>query len=524
MKKIITLLFFLSIALQLVAQELEPDYKIVPVRKKVNEIKYNSSYESPLANYVARIYALARQKDWPVPSEMMCLSAGDAHPVASPEFANKLLNTLIEEVIIYKDSVSGVVRREPDNSILVIGWSVMEHGQWKATGEGVYFTGNPADARQEIIRQAKAKLPTLRKYYRQVNVPADTAAFMNYLQQAGTSPKKYLLEKLSHYPLVIYGEIHRRKVSWDLLKETLHDPAFSHVCGTVFMELPTHIQPLFDQFFQLDTLNTDIVLDILSCEQMYGWQDRGMYEFIIEIWKLNRQIQNKIQIIATDSQIPFDSLQTRVDYEFYCEHNMCDRDSTMANAIGNLLKAKTDARNCLFVVGSNHARKSSPDRPVKAGTLLAERLPQTSMFSIMTHSMISDNINCCGQIRYGLYDYLFERNGNKPTAFDLAGSPFGKEPFDALQEVRYNPTSGNYEDFYDGYIFLAPLQDEEYDYTLYELFTDEFVAELKRRATISGSKNAWYGIPTDSVTKEKIIEAIESEKKGQNNKRFYFNF
>jgi hypothetical protein len=37
--------------------------------------------------------------------------------------------------------------------------------------------------------------------------------------------------------------------------------------------------------------------------------------------------------------------------------------------------------------------------------------------------------------------------------------------------------SGNYEDFYDGYIFLLPLKDEPYDYELPELYTDNISRE-----------------------------------------------
>jgi hypothetical protein len=40
-----------------------------------------------------------------------------------------------------------------------------------------------------------------------------------------------------------------------------------------------------------------------------------------------------------------------------------------------------------------------------------------------------------GKIRNGLYDCVFEMNGNVTVAFDLAGSPFGREPFDASLET-----------------------------------------------------------------------------------------
>lgn len=518
MKKQLFFLILLTIVGSLAAQELGTNYKIIPVHKKIKELTYNSPYESALSNYVAR-YSSVSGENWPIPAERLC-STTSAPPSLSPEYANELLHTDIEEVIIYKDSVGAVIRREPNSKILVIGWCVLENGQWKSTGEGVCFTGSLADARRQIADNAQRALLSLRKYYEQRVVSSDTAAFVNYLRQNGANPKAYLLDKLSTHKLVIYGETHRRKVSWDFLKTVINDTIFHNVCNTVFMELPTHTQSLIDTFLRLDTLNTAIVLDILGSEQVYGWQDKGMYEFIVEVWKLNHQTKSSIQIIAADFQIPFDSLQTHQEYQSYCNHNLQDRDSTMANVAENILRTKKDTKNSLFIVGSNHARKSSPNNSQKASTLLAERFPKSFVFSIMTHSMIGDNTGFCGPIRYGLYDYLFAYNGNTPIAFDLWDSPFGKEPFDALQEVRYEPSCGNYEDFYDGYIFLAPLESEEYDYTLYELFTDEFIEKLKRRALVTNNNNAWYDIPVKNATKEKIIEKIKEEQQHQDNKYF----
>jgi hypothetical protein len=441
---------------------------------------------------------------------------------ASAAFAGKLLNSTIEEVIIYKDSTGYVIRKESGRLGFLIGCSVWENGLWKAIGEDICFSNELADARRRIADVATLRtLPALRRYYRQATVSTDTLAFVNYLQQYGDDPQKYVLSKLAKYPLVIYGETHRRKVSWNFLKKVMYDPQFAEVCGTVFLELPTHTQPRFNHFLNKDTLDTQLILNILGNEQIYGWQDKGMYEFIVDLWELNRRLMRKISIIAVDFQIPWDSIKTHEDYENYIKNKMHDRDSTMAAIIETTLHTKTDARNCLFIVGMNHARKSSPDTPVKAGTLLTEHLPEESLFSIMTHTMAGSNANTCrGQVRYGLYDYLFEQNGNIPVAFDLAGSPFGKEPFDAQWEIRYEPATGNYEDFYDGYIFLAPLKDEEYDYTLFELFTDDFVQELKRRAFITRSAMGWHDIPVEALTKEKIIDHIKIDKEHRGNKRW----
>jgi hypothetical protein len=523
MKRTIAIYFILGALNSLAAQDLDADCRVIPIHRKVNEIPAGDPYQSPLANYISVIHSWVDEQYAPLYSEMVdCINKAGTTGM-SPAYAAQLLNSTIEEVIVYKDSVGCVIRKRPGQSAyFIIGFSVWENGKWKYNGEDICFSNHMADVHRHIAHKAATRaLPALRKYYQQAAVSTDTLAFVNYLQQHATTPHAYLLHKLANYPLVIYGETHRRKVSWDFLQEVAYDPAFAEVCGTVFLELPFHTQARFNRFFANDALDAEIILDILRDEQQYGWQDKGMYEFIEALWKINKQADRKIQIIAVDFQIPWDSIKTNDDFRNYSENKMRDRDSTMAAIVETTLSTKTDTRNCLFIVGKNHARKSSPDYPVKAGALLAERLPEESLFSILTHAPAGTNGGVCiAPLRDGLFDYLFEKNGNTPVAFDLSGSPFGQEPFDALHEIRYEPGCGHYEDFYDGYIFLASLQNEEYDYTLFELFTDTFVAELKRRAFILNSPAGWYDIPAELLDKETITDHIKADQRRKNNKRW----
>jgi len=524
-KKTILFVYLSAYFFSVSAQSFNSDYQVIPIHKKVSEISYESPCESPLANYLERIHLWVDGKYDTIYSGMIdaIVKLSTIKP-ASPEYAERLLNSTIEEVIIYKDSVGFITRKVSNLPGFPIGCSQLEDGKWKGTGEDYCPDENLTDVHQYIEGKATSGLLRLRRYDRQTIVSTDTLAFVDYLQQHRSNPKDYLLDKLANHPLVIYGEIHRRKISWDFLKKVINDPEFVKVCGTVFVELPFYTAPLFDKFLHLDTLNSKIILDILGSEQIYGWQDKGEYEFIEEIWKLNKQSNNKIKIVPVDFQIPWEEIRTKQDLENYERDKMMDRDSTMANLIEKTMKTKTDTRHCLFIVGMDHARKLSPAKPTKAGTLLAERFPKGAIFSIMPHTLIDNNQNFLGKVRYGLYDFVFEQAGNHPIAFDLSGSPFGQEPFDAIQSLRFDPNGGKYEDFYDGYIFLGPLKEEEYDYTLFELFTDDFVNELKRRAAVSDSPWGWYDIPAEELSKEKIIDTIKDKQKRSNNKRYSEEF
>ena len=103
----------------------------------------------------------------------------------------------------------------------------------------------------------------------------------------------------------------------------------------------------------------------------------------------------------------------------------------------------------------------------------------------------------------------------------MNNSPFGKEPFDALQNVRFEYGCKTYEDFYDGYIFICSLKEEAYEYELKELYTVDFVEELKRRAYLSNSNEAYYNISVDSISVEAIHNKIDSDLQKSSNKRYW---
>ncbi|MDR1054363.1 MAG: hypothetical protein LBL90_00685, partial [Prevotellaceae bacterium] len=169
MTKIIAVLFLWIVLNPVTAQDLGMDYKIIPVHRKVSEILVEDPYESPLTNYVARIHSWIEGKYAPLYSEMVdCVVKETNAIVASPDFAGKLLNSTIEEVVIYKDSAGCAIRKEPGRLGFLIGCSVWENGQWKAIGEDICFSNEPADARRRIADVATSRtLPALRRYYRQ---------------------------------------------------------------------------------------------------------------------------------------------------------------------------------------------------------------------------------------------------------------------------------------------------------------------------------------------------------------------
>lgn len=98
-----------------------------------------------------------------------------------------------------------------------------------------------------------------------------------------------------------------------MLKSLVSLPDFPELTGCIFMELPSYHQPLMDKFFNLESLDTDIIIRISQDEQLNGWWDIGEFEFICELWKLNHSLpqEKKIRVVLADYQIPYSTITKR---------------------------------------------------------------------------------------------------------------------------------------------------------------------------------------------------------------------
>jgi hypothetical protein len=403
-------------------------------------------------------------------------------------------------------------------SMRVIG---LEDGKWLNIGED--GRNSLESTREKFYTCAPNDLKQLRMSNVVRLVSTDTLAFINYVKQNGIEPKEFLLEVLTNHPLVIYGEIHRRKISWDFLSSVIFDTRFPEIVGTVFVELPAYQQPEFDRFYASKELDTDILLEIFRSMQIDGWVDKGEYEFLINIWKLNQTLpaDKQIRVVPVDEQAPWKFLHTTEDLKKY-EENSVDRNTRMADVVELTINNKTDNRNCLFTVGYMHAYKShvpgsfstpeGQEPALSAGAQLVQRLTNDNVFTVFQHVPMGTNFGALGLVRQGLYDEVFAKNGNQPVAFYLDDSPFGAEPFDADFDYAFDSRVGNYADNFDGYIFLQPIIDEETDYLLYDIINDSFIDEMNRRITIYGwgDLNRWFNIEGE-VTTEKIINSLKED-------------
>ena len=306
----------------------------------------------------------------------------------------------------------------------------------------------------------------------------------------------------------------------------INDKTFPYSVGTVFLEISAHSQRDLDRFLSKATMDPELILDALRDIQIYGWHDKGMFEFILDVWKLNKTLPlaKKIRLVAADYPRPFRQFKTFEELDRYFRA-ASNRNAFMADRVETGIRSNQDGRHSLFIVGCGHAYKSaapgtassyaSRDEVPTAGALLSARFPKENIFIIFSHTLaISNDGKIFQPIRSGAFDAAFRLNGDTPVAFYLDHGPFGQEPIDALPEIAYNPESGMFADNYDGYVFLGPLDLEPSDYVLYELYSDDFVKELTRRAKMDNATlKEWFGV--EEADRDSIIAQIKKEHEGK---------
>lgn len=511
MKKSIFFILLLLICKSLFAQNTFIDFKTIIVNKKIQEFPDKFDLSSALSATVTLKYLQANGKNglegklcvkrnrvyWP--------ETNSPDTKLSIEKKNKILNLTIKEVLIYKDSIAFSIIEEKE-SYYKFRWYEINDGQWLAGSE---------DARHSIeelhkyfISNAENHMQTLKQAKIISAIPSDSLAFINYLNKHGEEPMQFILNALKKHELVIYGEIHNRPSSWELCRDVIRDTNFVKITGTVFLELSSHKQPQIDQFLGSKTLNTDLILDVFhETFDLDFWS--GMFDFFIDIWNINQSLPDdkKVKIVAADIPRPFSTFKSEDDIRNHFQR-FDDRDKYMAETIENYLRTKKDIRNSLFIVGAGHVYKSTES----AGGLLVKDLTPEKVYTIFTHCPITTNDGIIpGRIRNGVFDYAFYKIGNKRVAFQLNGSPFGKEPFDAFPEISYSSKTGNFSNNYDGYIFLGSLDDEITDRILFEAYTIDFILELKRRCDLNKiSFEELYGV--SEPTRAAFISTLIKDK------------
>jgi hypothetical protein len=367
----------------------------------------------------------------------------------------------------------------------------LQDGQWLGAEIG------------EALTLPLARRLTLRRFSASVPQPprdkiADPAAYLqplvDHLRRTARPPRDFLLQSLAAHRLTVIGEIHHRPAYWSLNSRLVADPSFARTTGTIYLELPSNHQSDIDRFLAAGAFDPVPVIHTFRDVSWMGWPDQPMLDFFDTVWKVNQVLpaNRRIRVVAVDTPRPWKDIHRRDDWKRY----ETDRDHYMAGKILADLPRRSDPRGALFVVGYAHAaralRFSADQLSVidTAASQLAESLGD-QLYTILQHGPVIDNLGgTYGRAARGLFDSAFAAytpGGSQPIAFPLADSPFGAQPFDVEAELA-RVTTGRYQDAFDAYLYLGPLEDEIFSPLIQDFYTDDFVNELDRRSRLSSGR------------------------------------
>lgn len=485
------------------------------INKQVKNFLYTNDFSTPLNAFTSIQYLWANGKyQKAYEKSSIRIRQRDPKGVSDKEVTSErkkmLLDSYIEKVITYCDSVAAVITLSPD-SIYRYYFMNLEQNVWVNGGSDRSESIDMAEKR--IHNLLPIRLNMLRRINRIIETPTDTSSFTAYLKENGKDPKRFLLEVLKTHRLVIYGERHREKLSWELLSDLIKDTDFRKCTGTVFMELPSYKQNDIDRFFtNTNYMDSSILVSIYQDCMPFGWYDKGGFEFLKTLWELNSKLTNdqRINVIFVDYQEPLSKIKTNEEFLLYRE-KAPKRDTYMASMITKAIQNSPKKRNNLFIVGFDHAHKSSAIETYLGGVnsaahQLVNQFTDKDVYCTRVHTS-----GIMGYTRGGMFDIVFAQNGGSPTAFELKDSPFGMEIYE--NKAFETDNFGSYENNFDGYIYLGgePI-DKHPEYRLTEIYTEDFVQEIKRRAhLLKMDEVEWFNVPNKSLTLDDVLENLNED-------------
>jgi uncharacterized RDD family membrane protein YckC len=316
----------------------------------------------------------------------------------------------------------------------------------------------------------------------------------DFLKRVSTSPRDYIFNLFERYDVVVLSERdHAEMTQWDFIFDLVKDPRFSERVGHVFTELgQAGMQAHLDAFMEAKGLSAaevdERVLGVVRNWSVWPrWQKVNFPTYLRRLYALNQSLPpaRRIHHHLTDLAVDWPHLTARQMPEHWRAAGR--RDERMAQviveAIAQLEEGGRGRARSLVVMNYRHAFDLTGGRvearPVNCYEYLRRALPGR-----VANVRINEDI--LWPAAGGSWKRAFAGNGNAPVGFDLAGSPFGPDPFDLFP---FNPTVRGrltYQDVFTGFVFVNPETDQ-YNLEGVPGYYRGWEGEMRRRAALFGA-------------------------------------
>ncbi len=343
----------------------------------------------------------------------------------------------------------------------------------------------------------------------QVTVPVEEelSRYVQTLKTGGQDPTRFVLSRLDEVDLILFDDAWHPVVEpFDFYRSLVLEPEFRSKVDFIFVEaFPINHQPAIDRFLDAPEEDLALLAPVFQDDfSGHGWALETYVNLMRSVRRANRQQPDGegLRVIAVNDPTYWPLIETPEDLRLF-RRSLAGNDYGMYRNILSTLEDFESGRKGIFLTNTRHAykgiQKASGQFFWNAGTFFAQWHPGKTS-SIRFHHLIliirEEMAASAGRpaTTAGLerYDYSFERVaggkwdeafatlGNRPVAFDLAGTPFGRDAYAGNHMHRAAPGQ-TMVDANDSIIFLAPVETLHNSASVELIYTGEFKAELVRR-------------------------------------------
>lgn len=338
-------------------------------------------------------------------------------------------------------------------------------------------------------------------YVHGAEYPPAIRPYAEFVEQCSTTPVDYVMGLFERYDVVILSERHHAEITqYDFINQLIADPRFAEQVGHVMTEsgsyhLNERLNHILGSVYRDDSAAREQVLALIR--DMYFrplHTETNFYSLLMGIYQTNKGLDSsrKVKLYMTDVSFDWSETagMTHEQYTAFYTRFMGSRDAVLAeHAVGELYKIFSRRKmgmpgKALIILNTRHAYRYFPNKwhHDMAAQYIMDRFPGR-VANVMLHDCLapSDHLSRDKPLHKGKWDAAFAACGNKAVGFDLAGTPFGADPFESIIKIRGDV---RWQDMFTGYIFYRPFSEWQLCVGIEGVVPDAFVGEYRRRLAI----------------------------------------
>lgn len=301
-------------------------------------------------------------------------------------------------------------------------------------------------------------------------ISPEIVPYVEFLQTQHTTPVDYIFDLFERYDVVVFGERdHRDMTQYDLIEQIISDPRFTESVGNIMTEVGANnytdrINEVLSTVYPNDSMYHKDLIEVYRAMDPC-WDKTNYLRLLNDIHRINAGQPDGKKLHLTMLS-PAWSWNTEITPEQYSKMAISTSDYNYdiilgENAINRLYKifdSDSLRKKALIILNRPHSigHADIPSLNYTVCSMISLRFPG-QVANVLLNYAFTDRSGAQEPTNNGKWDAAFRATGDRAVGFDLAGSPFGKDPYDQYEPERY-ANLRTYADLYHGFIFYLPYE------------------------------------------------------------------